>query len=309
MGDPQKQVTKEQFMNTQETPNLPVKKVEINGTHLSYIEKGSGEPVVFIHGAISDFRTWADQFEALSADYRVISYSRRGHYPNEKETDPDYTRAAHTADLIGFLKALKLENAHLVGHSYGASIALMAALQESELIGSLILGEPSPFPSLFDEEGLALLSEQKAGFEKAMSLAEKGDREAAIREFLHTVIGIDAFGLLPAERRAVVLDNADTLLPMLRSYYNSPLKREELKNLEVPTMFITGEISPVISRFNNKTIDRYLPNSKIAVLKCASHGLQMENPEGFNELVTDFLAVNKIIAKLSKYERLYDSIF
>lgn len=297
-------------MNTQELQNLSVKKAEVNGTTLSYIEKGSGEPMVFIHGAVSDFRTWIEQFEAFSADYRVISYSRRGHYPNDAETGAaQYTRERHAADLIGFLKELDLKKAHLVGHSYGASIALMAALENPELVGSLILGEPSPFPALFREEDSFLLSQQKAGFDKAVQLAEIGNQELAVREFLHTIVGIDAFGLLPEERRVVILENAHTLLPMLQNYYNSPMDAEQISRVKTPTLLITGELSPLIVRISNKLIDRLLPNSKIAVLKCASHGLQIENAEGFNQLVWDFLRVNKNTARLAKYKQLYDSVF
>jgi non-heme chloroperoxidase len=297
-------------MNTQEIKNPPLKNVDVNGTRLAYIEQGSGEPVVFIHGAVSDFRAWLEQFNALSGDYRVISYSRRAHYPNAREGgDSSYTRDAHKTDLIEFIKALNLEKPHLIGHSYGAAVALLAALEKPAAVGSLVLGEPIPFPELFDEDAKLLLSGQKAGFDKAIRLAENEDKELAVREFLHTVIGIDAFGLLPAERRAVVLENAGTLLPMLRTYYDSSVKRERLKNLKVPTMLITGEISPVIARLTCKTIDRYLPKSKIAVLKGASHGLQMENPEGFNRLILDFLAVNKNTAPLDENLLLYSPIF
>jgi pimeloyl-ACP methyl ester carboxylesterase len=297
-------------METQEIANPTLKNVEANGAKLSYIEKGSGEPVVFVHGAVSDFRTWLEQFNALANDYRVISYSRRGHYPNDAETDDsEYTRDAHAADLIEFLKTLKLEKTHLIGHSYGAAVALLAAVRQPALVGSLVLAEPGPFPALLDEDADWLLAAQRAGFERVMRLAQNGEQEAAVREFLHTVIGIDAYCLLPAERRAVVLENAGTLLPMLRRYYDSALTAEQLKNLKVPALFITGEISPVIARLTCKTIDRYLPNSKIAVLKCASHGLQMENPEGFSQLAVDFLAVNRKTAPLDEKSLLYSPIF
>ena len=297
-------------METQEIANPTLKNVEANGAKLSYIEKGRGEPVVFVHGAVSDFRTWLEQFNALANDYRVISYSRRGHYPNDAETDDsEYTRDAHAADLIEFLKTLKLEKTHLIGHSYGAAVALLAAVRQPALVGSLVLAEPGPFPALLDEDADWLLAAQRAGFERVMRLAQNGEQEAAVREFLHTVIGIDAYCLLPAERRAVVLENAGTLLPMLRRYYDSALTAEQLKNLKVPALFITGEISPVIARLTCKTIDRYLPNSKIAVLKCASHGLQMENPEGFSQLAVDFLAVNRKTAPLDEKSLLYSPIF
>ena len=289
---------------------MPVKEIKINGTNLAYIEQGAGEPVIFIHGAVSDFRTWLEQIGAFSKNYRAISYSRRYHQPNEKFVeDSEYSRDLHTADLVGFIKSLNLGKAHLVGHSYGASIALMTALDYPELVGNLVLGEPSPFPSLLNQDGMSLLSEQKAKFDEVIRLAENGDEESAVREFLHTVVGVDVLGLLPDERRSVVLENAGTLLPMLRTYYESPpVSREQLKRVKAPTLFITGEFSPQIARVSNETLNRCLPNSKAVILKGAAHGLQIENPKGFNRLTLEFLAANANLKVSPKKRRLYESI-
>lgn len=281
---------------------MPIKEIKVNGTNLAYIKKGIGEPVVFIHGAVSDFRTWLEQFDDFSKYYRVISYSRRYHQPNEKANDNSvYSRTSQTSDLVEFLKALNLEKAHLIGHSYGASIALMAALQNPELVGSLVLGEPSPFVGILNEEGTSLLSEQKAGFDEAIRLAKNGNRESAVRQFLKVIVGVDVLCLLPEEHRSVVLENAETLLPMLQKYYESPsITCVNLKKVNVPTLIITGELSPRIARLSNEMLHRYLLSSESVILKCASHGLQIENPKGFNQLVLDFLSVNKNSIKLVK---------
>lgn len=287
-----------------------VKEIEANGTNLAYIEQGAGEPVIFIHGAVSDFRTWLEQIGVFSKNYRAISYSRRYHQPNGSNGDQsDYSRDLHAADLVGFIKALDLGKAHLIGHSYGASIALMAALDYPELVGSLILGEPSPFPSLLNKDGIRLLSEQKAKFDESIRLAEKGDEESAVREFLQAVVGVDVLGLLPDERRSVVLENADTLLPMLRNYYESPmLSGKQLKRINVPTLLVTGEFSPRIARVSNEMINRCLPNSKTVILQGASHGLQIENPEGFNRLTLNFLAAITNLNGLAKRRQSYESV-
>lgn len=286
-----------QTTRTIQTANgLPVKQAEVNGTRLNYIAQGSGETVVFIHGAVSDFRTWTEQIELFSKNYRAVSYSRRYHQPNaDADTTVEYSRLSQTDDLIEFLKSTGLEKAHLVGHSYGASIALMAALKNPGLVKSLTLGEPSPFPALLNETGKSLLNEQKQGFDKAVQLAENGNQEAAVRHFLHTVVGVNVLPLLPEKRRAVVLENAGTLLPMLKSYYDfPPINCEQLGFLNTPTLLITGELSPKISRVANEAINRCLPNSKVEILKGASHGLQIENFDGFNQIVLDFLRANKI---------------
>lgn len=197
--------------------------------------------------------------------------------------------------MIEFLKSLEIKKAHLVGHSYGASIALIAAVKNPELVASLTLGEPSPFTSLLNETEISFLNEQKNAFNEAIRLAENGNKESAVRYFLHTIVGVDVLPLLPEERRSVVLENQDTLLPMLKTYYDSPpIGNEQLSSLKTPTLLITGELSPKISRVTNQAINRCLPNSKVEILKGVSHGLQIENSTGFNKLVSNFLEVNKI---------------
>ena len=101
--------------------DLPTKRANVGGTELSYFEIGEGEPVVFVHGSIGDYRTWGYQFEAFAQRYRVISYSRRYHYPNTWVGDGmDYSSALHAEDLAGFIRALGFGPAHLIGQSYGA---------------------------------------------------------------------------------------------------------------------------------------------------------------------------------------------
>jgi non-heme chloroperoxidase len=102
--------------------DLPTKRAQVDGAELHYFEFGEGEPVVFVHGSIGDYRTWGYQFEPFSASYKVISYSRRYHYPNAWTGDgSDYTTGLHTDDLAAFIKSIGLGPAHadFLGQSEG----------------------------------------------------------------------------------------------------------------------------------------------------------------------------------------------
>lgn len=57
--------------------------VRVNGVELHYVERGSGEPIVFVHGSLADYREWASVIEDLSPSFRTIAYSRRYNYPNK----------------------------------------------------------------------------------------------------------------------------------------------------------------------------------------------------------------------------------
>src|SRR6516164_740978 len=139
---------------------IKTKEVQVNGLTLHYIERGQGTPVVLVHGTLGDYRTWDGQLEAFSKGYRLISYSRRYHYPNEWNKDStDFSVTIHARDLAAFIKALNLPPVHLIGHSYGGFSAFLVARDHPEVIRSLTLGEPNIMPLIATTpEGDALLA-------------------------------------------------------------------------------------------------------------------------------------------------------
>src|SRR5690349_13241165 len=64
-------------------PERPeIRRVQVNGTELTYVDQGRGTPVVFVHGSAGDWRIWEEQRAAISSRYRFVAYSRRYHAPN-----------------------------------------------------------------------------------------------------------------------------------------------------------------------------------------------------------------------------------
>jgi pimeloyl-ACP methyl ester carboxylesterase len=120
----------------------PAKKVRVNGVELHYIEKGTGVPVIFIHGGLEDHRAWGDQVEAFSSRYHAIAI-RRYNFPNAGAAVADnYSASVDAEDLATLIRRLKLAPAHVIGYSYGAYAALLLARRHPELVRSLVLAEP-----------------------------------------------------------------------------------------------------------------------------------------------------------------------
>ena len=132
------------FLIVEGLAQLPeLKKVEVNSVEIHYIEKGSGEPLILLHGGLFDHRSWAPQFEEFAKRYRVISYSRRYSFPNKNTIDPAYRPAiSDAADLKALIKKLGLKRVHLVGLSYGAFTGLIFAAENPKMVGSMVLAEP-----------------------------------------------------------------------------------------------------------------------------------------------------------------------
>ena len=121
-----------------------LKRVSANGTVLAYVELGQGEPVIFVHGGLQDYRMWLQHLPKFAGRYRAIAYSRRNNYPNETSPDgvPDGAADVHGEDLAAFVRALGLSKVRIVAHSSGAHAALFFAASHPDMVVSLALNEP-----------------------------------------------------------------------------------------------------------------------------------------------------------------------
>lgn len=270
----------------------PLKRVNIPGTELTYVEQGDGPMVVLVHGALGDFRTWSAQMSLLSRQYRVVSYSRRYHEPNSLPNgEIDYTHRWHVNDLIGLIERLGPGPAHVVGHSYGAAVAALVAMERPDLVNSLILGEPSLFSMLSDTLDKVSLRLHAVALNVIHKLSENGEQQLAAREYVKIVVGKDVFDELPPEDRLVINQNAHTLGPMLRTYFEpTSLDQSTASKMTTPTLLISGELSPRIYQAISRELHNCLPVAESLTLPGASHGLHMDNGEDFGVSVMEFLS-------------------
>ncbi len=96
-----------------------------DGTRLYYEEAGHGTPVIFVHEYAGDYRTWEMQMRFFSRAHRCITYSQRGYPPSDVPSDAaKYSQDIARDDVLALMDALKIEKAHVVGHSMGAYTAL-----------------------------------------------------------------------------------------------------------------------------------------------------------------------------------------
>jgi pimeloyl-ACP methyl ester carboxylesterase len=118
-------------------------KALVNGIQLHYQQIGQGPDVVMVHGITGNQAIWhLEIIPALMQEFRLTAYDLRGHgYSDMPSTG--YTTADHALDLDHLLDCLGLERTHLVGHSFGADIALHYAILYPERVDGLVLIEPA----------------------------------------------------------------------------------------------------------------------------------------------------------------------
>lgn len=121
----------------------PGKFIDIDGSRIHYVDKGSGEPILMIHGLGAQLRHLTySMVDLLAKDYRVIAFDRPGAGNSSRAKGASASFAAQ-ADLVArFIQKLELERPLLVGHSMGGAIALAIALDHPDLVRGLVLIAP-----------------------------------------------------------------------------------------------------------------------------------------------------------------------
>jgi len=111
-------------------------------------------------------------------------------------------------DLVALLQALHLPPVHLVGHSYGGSVAAIAAAAHPELVRTLMLVEPSLFSLLSgDEEGRAFVTRLNQTYAQVIARLDRGEVEPALHDFIDLVASPAAYEQAPAAARAEMMEN------------------------------------------------------------------------------------------------------
>lgn len=273
---------------------MHVAKIKLNGTQLEYIEKGKGDPVVLVHGTLGDYRSWELQMDAFAEKYRVISYSRRYHYPNECTGDEtDYSAALHADDLAALIGGLGLESVHVVGNSYGSYTSLLLAARHPERVRSVVLGDPPVLPLLGHntEERKVRDDFLKRVWKPAGKAIRKGKVEEGIRIFVDGVVEEGAFDSFPEQVRNQIMENACEF----RAETSSPdfwtrFSCDDAGKITTPILLLTGDRSRRMFRLILEELDRCLPNNDLFIIPETTHEVPADNPEAYNKAVLKFLA-------------------
>ena len=268
----------------------------VSGTTLHYVLTGAGPPLVLVHGGLGDWRTWRAQIAAFAPHYRVLAYSRRGHYPNPWPSDyTACTPALHAADLAALIVALGLGPAHLVANSYGGLVALALAQTQPDLVRTLALGEP-PFHTLLRHipEGSPLLATfLREAWEPARQACAAGDLAEGVRRFLHGAVGPGTYEALPPAARAGLLQNApalavETATPL--DQYMPDWPPALLRAIRVPLLLLGGDGSPPMYALERMALAAVLPQAEQAIIPHTAHLMHSQNPAAHDAVVAAFLA-------------------
>jgi non-heme chloroperoxidase len=264
------------------------------GVRLHYVERGSGVPVVFIHGGGRDYRYWDSQLDAFAERYRAVAYSRRYAPPNDNpEIVPDYSATVDAADLAALLRHLRLGPAHLVGASIGGVAALFLAVQHPELVRTLVLAEPPVLRWALDLPGGRALFDRffDEAFRPAGEAFRAGEPERAMELLTDAFLGSGTFARFPEGLRRKVMRTARDWAAQTMSTSPFPhLPREAVRAIAVPVLMLSGARTIPIHALVDDELTRLLPHATRVIVPDAAHDLWAEQPERCRDVTLAFLA-------------------
>jgi pimeloyl-ACP methyl ester carboxylesterase len=237
--------------------------VEADGFRIRYLEAGTGEPLVYFHGA-GGLRV-SPGLERLSQRFHLYAFEQPGF-----GTSPENTRSASIQDLAATMgravAALGLERLNLMGTSFGGRTALWLALQTPEAVSALVLESPAAV--------------RPAGYVRPQSSPE----QRAQLLYAHPE-RVPPQPPLPS----AVVEQQERLVRRLAGANRDPELEEQLRALEVPTLVLFGTRDAIIPPSMGRVYRELIPNCHFILVYDAGHAIGFDRPEAFAEVVTDFL--------------------
>ena len=254
--------------------------VQANGIRQHYLRYGGrGLPVVLLPGITSPAITWGFVAERLGATCDVYVLDARGRGLSEASDAFEYDIAACSEDAIQFAGALKLERYALLGHSFGARIAVKAASRHPPGLDRLVIVDPPvsgpgrrPYPANI------------AWYLESIRQMQRGGDAELLRPYLPTWTE-DQLRL-----RAEWLHTCD--LKAVEDAYNSFHQDDmhaDLPKIAVRTLLIAAGKGDVIRPEELEELKRLIPNNQTVVVEAAGHMIPWDDEDGFHSALGRFL--------------------
>lgn len=270
-----------------------LRRVELPGSTVNYVEIGEGEPIVFLHGIASCWQSWLENLPHFGKRYRAIAFDLPGFggspMPSWDVDIPAYGRLVHD-----FCEKLGVERSPmLVGNSLGGFVAAEAVTATPGRFERLVLASAAGIINTWSPEERAVLT---AFAWKHFSPAFVARHDQIVGRPRLRSITFGPFVRYPSKLRGELL--LELLVggaegPAFGDALHAAIRhdiRERLPQIDIPVLVAWGFNDRVIPVRAALSYHRRIPGSRLEIFERTGHLLQLERPERFNALLDDFLA-------------------
>jgi pimeloyl-ACP methyl ester carboxylesterase len=261
-------------------------RISVGELQLNYEIYGEGEPLVLIPGFRTGLWLWFKQVAAFAEKFRTIIFDPRGIGQSDQSGEP-LTVKTIAGDLSGLLSALGIEQAHILGASFGGFVAQEFAIAYPQMTRSLILcctsfgGTSHVLPSVSTLQMLAAIeglnTEERTRQNLLMAFSPKfiAERPEEIEE------------VITLRLSNPVTDQAHFAQLQAAAIFDAASRVSEIK---APTLVITGDEDTIVPPGNSQNLTARIPHARLKVIAGGSHMFFIEQPENFNQAVIEFIS-------------------
>lgn len=261
--------------------------VTVDGVRVNYHDRGSGDPVILIHGSgpgVSGWANWRGTIPTLSESFRVLAPDMLGFGYTERPAGVEYSTSTWVSQLLGFMDALGISKASIVGNSFGGGLALAMAVHHPQRVDKLVLMGSSGVAFELTP-GL----DQVWGYEPSLeSMKHLLDLFAYDRSLVNDELADMRFR---ASIRPGVQEAYAQMFPAPRQRWVDSLALPEnsLRAAKHSTLIIHGREDLVVPPSTSQRLFELLPVAQLHLFGQCGHWTQIEYAAEFNKLVADFL--------------------
>jgi len=261
-------------------------RISIGDCQLHYERHGAGFPVILVTGLAGTAQYWRDQIPAFSRSYEVIVHDHRGVGGSDTVVcSPTMERLA--SDVIGLMDALKIERAHVIGHSAGGAVAQILAIDHPKRVASLVIAASWTKPDAYFRRLFTLRKEilQRLGpasYVQANTLLLYPSLYIARNNEKLRHLEAQQLSTFPATEW--VMSRIDAILAFDRT--------AELGRIRTPTMVVASQDDLVTPAYFSEELARTIPGAEAKFFAQGGHYFTQVMSREFNQAVLPFLAVH-----------------
>lgn len=256
--------------------------VDVGGLRIGFERAGSGPPLLLLHGALCDRRSWRRQLDALADEFTVVAWDTPG-FGGSSDPPEGFGLDGFADCVAGLAAALELDRPHILGLSFGGGLAIEVSRRHPDLPRSLVLAS-----AYAGWAGSLPADEVERRVERALDEAERPPQQW-VDGYLPGLFTEAASAEVVAELRTMMLDTRGPgHRAMLLAFARADL-RDALPRITVPTLLLYGGVDRRSPPHVAEELHAQIPTSQLVVLPGVGHSCNLESPDRFNAEVRAFL--------------------
>jgi pimeloyl-ACP methyl ester carboxylesterase len=266
--------------------------VSVDNKKVHYLERGEGQPVILIHGFLYNTVMWKKNIEDLAKNFKVYVIDLWGWGYSERLKEPNYSFELYGKQVVGFMDALKIPSASLVGQSMGGGTAVYVAAHFPDRVDKLILVAPAVIPYPMTTTGKIYTLPFVGEFLNAIP------GNALLKKNLQTVWFYDPQKVTDdyveeVARPLLIKGSLKGLMAILRNVLKEPYveaEAQKLAQLNKPILIIHGREDKAVPLDCSQKLNALWKGSQLVIFEKAGHTPHEEYPKKFNTLAVEFLS-------------------